>query len=294
MTSHFCTSNRRQLLKTLALSAPGMTIAMNAAMAGIETPQKNQRNLGRELSSVDTENAYRRLLDLRYGSRGKVTYWWLQGRRYASIDNALIPLFDIWVGFAYRRSALNAESEQIQARSRVLYTELGSHELLQSWLNPISGRRVEFNYADPVTQTQRYLIDRGLVRETLFENTTQERVDTITGLRQLRERVFIDEEAQVRIFDRHNRDRPPRKVHDRYMWSGRSVAQEKDQTIFADAEVSFMDVTDWSPRLGMGEVVGCAIAHCSGRRTVTLDEFPDAWHSLHTRHQLGSLGFDEP
>lgn len=292
MTRNLCASDRRQLLKTLALSAPSMALAMTISTAQGQTQTADQRIIGGGTPSVGPANAYRQLLDLRYGPREQDTYWWLQGRRYASIDNQLIPLFDIWVGFAYRRSALDAESEQIQARSRVLYTELGSHDLLQSWSNPISGRTVDFSYPAPVTQTQRYLFDRGLVRETMFEKTVQQRADSITGIRELKSRIFIDEEAQVRIFDRHDSNRPPRKVHDRYMWSGRALTLEADQPGFADAEVSFMDVTDWSPRLGMGEVVGCAIAHCAGLRTATLDEFPDPWHALHTRHRLGSLGFE--
>ena len=298
MASHSSPLVRRQLLKTMALGGPGMAFAMSTPATHVGEAPNHQRNNHYDNLRADSANAYRLLLSLRYGTSGANTYWWLQGRRYASIDNELVPLFDIWVGFAYRRSTLSEGVEEIRSRSRVLYTELDSGELLSQWLNPISGRSVEFNYADPVTQTHQYLLATGLVRETQFKTSFQERSDTITGVRKTGGHIFLDEEARVRIYDRLNPDRPPRKVHDRYMWSGRlSINQSTDpieQTSFSAGEVSFMDVTDWSPRLGMGEIAGCAIAHCSGHRAATLAEFPEPWHALHTRHALKSLDFDEP
>jgi hypothetical protein len=286
-------ATRRQLLKTLAVGASGF--AFGAAQAGHPAHEANPPQIKdpTKLARLTADHS-RLLLGLRYGAYQHDTYWWLQGRRYAAIENELIPLFDIWVGFAYRRLPLDQRTDHIQMRSRVLYTALDTDELLTSWKNPLSNRDVRFEYASPSTQTFRYDFARGLERMTVTPDSRQEREDHITGVRQIGQYVFIDEEARVKIFSRIQPNQAPRKVHDRYMWSGTRAALDNGEDAFSSGEVGFMDMTDWSPRLGMGDIPGCAIAHCSGRRSSTLELFPDTWHHLHLRHELKTLTFDSP
>lgn len=293
MTDPSTLTARRELLKSLAIGIP--TIGLTDTVAAHRADTGNIRHTKPEHNTPDTENfsAHRLLLSLRYGALQENTYWWLQGRRYAAIDNELIPLFDIWVGFAYRRSPLDDSADRIDIRSRVLYTALDSDQLLSTWHNPVSRKLVNFSYSEPTTQVYRYIFDKGLERPALGLDTQQEREDLITGVRQIENRLYLDEEARVKVFHPRSPEKSPRKVHDRYMWSGTLLDSNKSFVNFVDAEVSFMDLTDWSPRLEMGNTPGCAIAHCSGHRTVTLDSFPKTWHALHARHQLGTLAFDK-
>lgn len=294
MSYHSISANRRRLLQTLAAGVSGLALFKDALAKGSSSTNNDQNsNMPRVVADTEVQK-HLSLLALRYGSRNTDTYWWLQGRRYASISNELVPLFDIWVGFAYRRFALDDTADRLQIRSRVLYTRLDSEELLTAWHNPLTERTVKFHYPSPTTQEQQYLFSNGLQRPTLSAETRQERDDQITGLRHFGKRVFIDEEARVRVFNRARPDQSPRKVHDRYMWSGTRSSNDTQTDTFISGEVSFMDVTDWSPRLEMGDTPGCAIAHCSGQRTSTLDDFPALWHRLHVRHQLDSLVFQGP
>ena len=272
-------NNRRTVLQTLIMGALGTTPIAAISMAP-DGP-----------GTTPSPDPHRLLLSLRYGARDMTTYWWISGCRYAAIDNEMIPLFNLWVGFAYRRSRLDARVDQVQIRSRVLYTALDSDELLTRWLNPISGQSVEFSWPDPVTETYRFDFKKGLQRSN--KTPTQQREDRITAVRRTADRIFLDEEARVQIFESPERDKPARRVYDRYTWSGPSAIESDPIGQFLPGEVSFMDVTDWSPRLRMGSIRGSAVAHCSGSKSESLAHFPTIWHRLHERNRLAPLSFSD-
>lgn len=270
-------NNRRTFLQTLIMGALGST-----PIAGISMTSDGP-------GATPSPDPHRLLLSLRYGARDMTTYWWMSGCRYAAIDNEMIPLFDLWVGFAYRRAHLDTRADQVQIRSRVLYTALGSDELLTRWINPISGQTVEFSWRDPVTETHRFNFKEGLQRSN--KTDTQQREDRITAVRRTADKIFLDEEARVTLFEPSAKDKPARRVYDRYTWSGPSAIESDPIRQFLPGEVSFMDVTDWSPRLRMGSIRGSAVAHCSGSKSESLEHFPNIWHRLHERNRLATLAF---
>lgn len=270
---------RRSFFKTLAATAIGPTPvwATGDKLAPTERAQLDPHRL---------------LLPLRYGASDATTYWWMTGRRYAAIDQELIPLFNLWVGYGYRRSKLDQRADQVEIRSRVLYTELETDELLNRWQNPISGKLVNFSFMDPKTGIYRYDFLKGLERPRQ-EAIQQKRQDEITAVRFVGEKIFLDESANVEIFASNNERTASRKVHDRYTWSGLSAISNDPPRQFFPGEVSFMDVTDWSPKLEMGSIPGRAIAHCTGVKCQSLDMFPATWHQLHHRYRLTPLAFSD-
>lgn len=268
---------RRSFFKTLAATAIGSTPMW--ATGSDHAP--------RESAQLDP---HRLLLPLRYGANGATTYWWMTGRRYAAIDQDLIPLFNLWVGFAYRRSKLDQSADRVETRSRVLYTELETDELLTRWENPISKKSVHFSFMDPKTEIYRFDFSKGLERPHK-ETIQQKRRDEITAVRFVGEKVFLEESANVEIFFPNNPRAVSRKVHDRYTWSGSSAITSDPPRQFFAGEVSFMDITDWSPKLEMGSIPGRAIAHCTGVKCQSIAMFPTTWHQLHQRYRLTSLAF---
>ena len=268
---------RRSFFKTLAATAIGSTPMWATSSDHAPT----------ESAKVDP---HRLLLPLRYGANGATTYWWMTGRRYAAIDQDLIPLFNLWVGFAYRRSKLDQRADQVEIRSRVLYTELETDTLLSRWKNPISGKSVNFSFIEPKTEIYRFDFSRGLERPRQ-ETMQQKRRDEITAVRFVDEKIFLDESSNVEIFASDNARNAPRKVHDRYTWSGSSAISSDPPRQFFAGQVSFMDVTDWSPKLEMGSIPGRAIAHCTGVKCPSITMFPATWHQLHQRYRLTSLAF---
>jgi hypothetical protein len=269
--------SRRSFFKTLAATAIGSIPIW--ATSGDHAPT--------ERAQLDP---HRLLLPLRYGARDATTYWWMTGRRYAAIDQELIPLFNLWVGFAYRRSTLDQHADQIEIRSRVLYTELETDELLSRWQNPISGKSVNFSFTDPKTEIHRFDFSKGLER-LRPEPIRQKRRDEITAIRFVGGKIFLDESSNVEIFPSDNTRIASRKIHDRYTWSGPSTISNDPRQQFFPGEVSFMDVTDWSPKLEMGSIPGRAIAHCTGVKCPSIATFPATWHQLHQRYRLTSLAF---
>jgi hypothetical protein len=90
--------------------------------------------------------AHRKLV---YSGDNNVTFTWLRAMRYAMIDSAFTPLWELHSGLMFRTVDKPDGTYEVHAISAIYYTELETEKYIETFNNPFTGKQVTFLYALP-------------------------------------------------------------------------------------------------------------------------------------------------
>ena len=273
----------------LALAA-----AASSGLAGAAGPPESRLTRANLLAADQRYRAYRRM---RFGPDGKPIFWWMTGRRYGIIDNVMTPFLDMQVGSMHLTRELGAGRFSVTTAAAIYYTHVDTGELLETWLNPITGRNVVFRYAAPSPSTVTYSYASGVESEPTSAGMRAERVHHVGPVDVVGPDVWLREETAIVLTPiaptaQGAAAAPaqagvalplPMRVHDMYTLQSPLAALLDDKQQFVPALAQFNDFNSWSPRFEMGDRPGTSVSRCAGRKESTLEQMPSRYLELARR-----------
>jgi Protein of unknown function (DUF1838) len=224
---------------------------------------------------------------MRFAGDAQVFFWWLQGRRYGLIDNVLTPFFDMHVGSVHRCIDQGAGKYRVMSAQIGYYTHLETGELLQTWLNPITGANVALSYASPRTNSADYGPAGPIEAPTA--NGSERRhllgpVSVVGDSVWLREETHIVVPPAAAVAASGGGVAGPRdlRVHDMYTLQSPRTALRPTGALpsWVPALGQFNDFNSWSPRFQMGDRPGTSLSRCAGRKERRWQDMPEKFRAL--------------
>jgi hypothetical protein len=201
-----------------------------------------------------------------------VTYTWLRGRRYGLHQGRLYPFWDMVVGTMLRVADHGGGRYDVTSIGASVYTDVTSGKKIESFDNPLTGKRVKIGFFPPVPQT----IGFG----------PEGRVDTPRGVLAGLERTAVTGPVWVEGDDvfvagdtmlHGDLDHRPVHVNDLTTYVGRlrDVMDPKQRN--PPARIIFNDLNTWPPWLEMGDIEGVYVSRAFGRKVFALGDMPALW-----------------
>jgi len=252
--------NRRWLLGGGLAAAIAAPIGARATAARLDP-----------LRPADLSLIFRKLA---YAMDERIGFWWLKGRRFALVDTALVPLWDMHIGAAFQTKSLSEGQFKVSFLQTSFYSDLASGECLRTFENPLTHRTVDIP-CPPATATR-------------LTYDAQGRTDTPTGsLANLARDARIGPagiqgddvwvEGNILLSGPGVAGRRAIRVNDltTYFGSARDIL-DTDLPMPLAGQM-FSDINIWPPWLQMGDQKGDYFSRCYGRKVASFDAMPTFW-----------------
>ena len=236
--------------------------------------------------SLDFSNPRDRLTALakmRGSTNGILTIGWVMGTRYAVVDSKAIPMLGILAGTFSQYRPLDADTFEARALEVAYFTDLETGMLLETWKNPVTGKRVE------VPQT-RMGPSRILLRAEGLE--VPRPAGEATGMKinhrfndpiEFAGRIWITEEIRVQSDARTPGGRPFR-YNEMTTYESRLADLENDDITAAPVNVQFHSLVTFRPWMGFGDTPGHTTARGFGGRETRVEDLPPYYLELTERY----------
>jgi hypothetical protein len=253
---------------TRALAAAVVAAPLGPALAAPRGPRLNPAD-PRDVALIFRKLAYS--LDEEPG------YWWLKGRRFALVDSALTPLWDMHVGTFFRAAGTaDPDVYVVTQMSMSFYTDLNSGAFIETMRNPFTGRQVAVRYFPPNAAVVRFntagQMDVGLPQRGLAGDGSigPAWIEGDQVWVQGDHRLWRDAEpgaARVRVNDLTT-----------YFGDARQVADPA--VACPTASQTFSDINTWPDWLEMGGLPGSYYSRVFGRKVSRYDQMPARFREL--------------
>jgi hypothetical protein len=268
---------RRSLLTAggAALAAPFVMKSAAAATTGTFDP-KNADHLSM---------AHRKLV---YSGDNNVTFTWLRAMRYAMIDSALTPLWELHSGLMFRTVDKPDGTYEVHAISAIYYTQLETEKDIETFNNPFTGKTVTFLYALPTAPKPSVRITHfGKTGPMGEEGKPPAGMKVVSENRKIGPAWVVGDEVVLRA-DTGYRAEPTEpgkrmsQVNDWLTYTG-SVSQVMDPAMKnPPCTQTFNDINTFPAWLGMEDRPGNYVSRGFGRKVFTFGDMPKIWRDLFT------------
>ncbi len=253
--------NRRELFGGAIAVA-----AVPATLGAAEIPPRLDPSSPADLSLI-----FRKLA---YAADKRIGFWWLEGRRCALVETALIPLWDMHIGTVFRTRDLGDRRFEVTLLQTSFYTDLSTGEPIRTFDNPLTRKTVEIPRGPPVAA------------RIAFDG--QGRTDPPTGplanlTRDARigpawiqgDHVWV--QGDIVLEGQGAPGVRPIRVNDltTYFGSARDILDPGMAMPLAGQ--MFCDINIWPPWLEMGDRKGDYFSRCYGRKVASFDAMPAVW-----------------
>ncbi|MGI9343265.1 MAG: DUF1838 family protein [Gammaproteobacteria bacterium] len=256
--------NRRDLLLGIGGAAAGIA-GVSARAAG-----------GLDLASRD--GLLTAAVKMRGSLDDRLCIGWVIGTRYAVIEHRAIPMMGLMAATFTRYQQIRDDAFAAKSLEIAYFTDLDDRRLLQSWVNPVTGKRVDV----PRTRMgpSRFVLTadgldlqvpageaRGLELNHRFDTPVVRGDD-----------VWITE-----VIDAASEPRPDRApfVYNEMTTYHASMSDLVDPGQAAVAtNVSFHGLVTFRPWMGFGDTPGHTTAHGAGTRAARVEDLPAYWLEL--------------
>jgi hypothetical protein len=211
---------------------------------------------------------------LAYAMDERIGFWWLKGRRFALVDTALIPLWDMHIGAAFQAKSLSEGQFEVSFLQTSFYSDLASGERLRTFENPLTHRTVDIPY--PPAEPSRLTFDaHGRTdRPTGFlANLVRDARIGPAGIQG--DDVWV--EGNILLSGPGAPGGRAIRVNDltTYFGSARDIL-DPDMPMPLAGQM-FSDINIWPPWLQMGDQKGDYFSRCYGRKVASFDDMPAFW-----------------
>jgi hypothetical protein len=257
-----------------ALAAPA--IVGHAARAATAFDPKNLDHLSM---------AHRKLV---YSADGAVTFTWLRAMRYALIDSAFTPLWELHSGIMFRTVDKPDGTYEVHAISAIYYTDIETEKFIETFKNPFTGETVTFLYARPEAP-------KPAVRVTHFGKTGPmgEEGASPAGMKRAVEhrkigpawavgdQIWLRADSVSR-FEPTEPGKRMSQVNDWLTYSGSLSAVMDPAVKNPPATQAFNDINTFPAWFGMGERPGNYVSRGFGAKVFAFDDMPKIWRDIFT------------
>lgn len=239
--------------------------------------------LARAASGLDLSRRadyFTALAKMRASTDERLCIGWVIGSRYAVVNNRAIPMLGILAATFSQWRRRDAESLQGRSLEVAYFTDLQTGKLLETWTNPVTGRRVE------VPQTRMgpssvVLTPDGLQVETVGEAQGLELEHIFRPAVSVGDDVWITEE--IRIYgERHGA--PPFAYNEMSTYQASRRALDDPGQAAVPTRVDFHSLVSFRPWMGFGDTPGHTTARGSGRRAAQVSDLPPYYLELTERY----------
>ena len=261
--------HRRSILQLFGAAALGA--------AGVRT----FAGTGLDLSASD--DFLTAAVKLRGSTDDRLCMGWVTGTRYAVIENEAIPMLGFLAGTFSRYRRIRRDAYEAKTIEVAYFTDLAHGRLLETWDNPVTGKKVE------VPQVRMGPASFLITADGL---TIQQAAGEAVGM-DLRHRfkpavtrgndVWISEEIHVNGTP-PGRDAKPFVYNEMTTYHGLRTDLEDPAQATVPTSVSFQSLVTWRPWMGFGDLPGHTTAHGTGTRAENIDDFPQYYLELTARH----------
>lgn len=224
--------------------------------------------------------AYRKLA---FSLDGHIVYWWMRGTRYAVVGSTATPLWNTWIATWSTTRSLPDDSWEVTMASCILNTPLDGEQLLEAWVNPLTGKAVTLPYAAP--RAIRTLCDgrRGNPYAGPPSPTRPATRQTDIGPAwQVGDDLHLQADVIVNTTRPGTTDRPF-VVNDWVTYVGALADVLDPRLASVPATQYFNDLVDFPPWLEMDTRQGSFVSRCCGRKERRYEAMPGAWRALFER-----------
>ena len=270
---------RRSLVKLIggsagaALAAP--FISRNAAAAPAAFDPKNPDHIALAVRK------------LAYSADDSVTFSWIRAMRYALIDSAYTPMWDLHSGIMFRTVYKGDGAYDVHAISSIYYTELETEKFIETVKNPFTGKMVTFPYALPTAPKPSVRITHYTKAGPEEEFTPPAGLKKSAGSRALGPAWVVGDQVWVRA-DSSTRLEPTEagkrmsQVNDWTTYTG-SVKQIMDPAMKNPPSTeAFNDTNTFPAWFGMEDRPGNYVSRGYGRKEFRFADMPKIWRDLFT------------
>ncbi len=226
-------------------------------------------------SKADCALIFRKLA---YSTDEKVGFWWLRGTRYALVDAALTPLWDMHIGIMFTAHDLPDGSFEVKSMSLNFYTDLETGLFMKQFKNPFNNKIIDIGYYAPKPAKHVYSVNgledkpEGALRDLISTGAIgPARIEGdqiwVEGDHLLRTQPDVDPAHRIRVNDMTT-----------YIGLVRDVADPSIK--MAPASQTFSDINTWPPWLQMGDQPGSYYSRVYGHKVFSYDAMPALWRSL--------------
>jgi hypothetical protein len=274
---------RRTVLKELftPVVLAGAALAPSPALAEFSTrAARRRKRLNTQAASTLTDSGelarlYRRAA---WTADDRVTFSWLHGTRFALIDSAFTPLWQMHIGNWFTTRDLDGGGFEVTWVTANLYSDLESNKLLERFRNPFTNQVLDVPYRAP------------RVSKLTFGPDGQRAGDAPAGFTMTRTAAYgpawLEGDTLWIRGDLAYRGEPttPDKrmfqVNDwsTYFGSARELLDARVRN--PRTSQAFSDINTWPDWLGMAGVAGNFVSRCFGQKAFGYAEMPAAWRGL--------------
>jgi hypothetical protein len=211
---------------------------------------------------------------LAYAMDERIGFWWLKGRRFALVDTALIPFWYMHIGAAFQTRTLADGGFEVSFLQTSFYTDLANGQLLRTFENPLTRRRVQITY--PPAEASRLTFDARGRTDTPTGFLASLARDARIGPAWLQgDDVWV--EGNILLSGQGAPSGRPIRVNDltTYFGSARDVVNPNIPMPLSGQ--MFSDINIWPPWLDMGDQKGDYFSRCYGRKVASFEEMPGFW-----------------
>lgn len=261
--------HRRSLLQGMGGAALAFSTPLSLAAGGLDFSNPRDRLTA--------------LAKMRGSTNGILTIGWVMGTRYAVVDSKAIPMLGILAGTFSQYRPLDADTFEARALEVAYFTDLETGKLLETWENPVTGKRVE------VPQT-RMGPSRILLRAEGLE--VPRPAGEATGMKinhrfndpiEFAGRIWITEEIRVQS-DAHAPGGRPFRYNEMTTYESRLADLENDDITAAPVNVQFHSLVTFRPWMGFGDTPGHTTARGFGGRETRVEDLPPYYLELTERY----------
>ena len=267
-----------------------MKLVGSGVGAALGAPAIFSRAQAATVAAFDPKNADHIALahrKLAYSADGSTTFSWIRAMRYALIDSAYTPMWELHSGTIFRTVDKPDGNYEVHAINAIYYTELETEKYIETIKNPFTGQTVTFPYALPSAAKPK-------VRVTLFEKTgPKEEFVTAPGYKLLSrgnrlgpawvvgDQVWIRGDSSARL----EPTEPGKRLSQVNDWTTHtgSVKHVMDASIKNPPSThAFNDTNTFPAWFGMEDRPGNYVSRGYGQKAFKYDDMPKVWRDLFT------------
>ncbi len=255
--------NRRTILQGLG----GATLAAN-------TPAWSA---GHSLDLNKRADFLTAIAKMRGSTDDQLVIGYVIGARYAVVDYQAIPMMGILAGTFSRYRRLDAETFEARSIEVAYFTDMQTGKLLETWDNPVTGKRVE------VQRTR-------MGPSTILMTADGLQVDAVGGIRlehffrpavEQAGEVWITEEIRV---NSRPPDRKPFVYNEMTTYQANRADLNDPQQAAVPTRVQYTSVITFRDWMGFGDTEGLTNARGIGRRAARVEDLPPYYLELTERY----------
>lgn len=253
---------KRRSLLAGALSLSGISVSGAGALSAMARETRYE--------GANAMSAFRRLA---YAENNAPTIWWMDGKKYGVLDGETLLLWEIGTLILAKGAVTSSGSFSVKKLEIFFPFIANSDEILSSWENPYTGKRVDF----PVFEAKPFT--------SVYDKPKSEKViDTPRGLMNLNVHVhqprrtgllvWLDVEEKIRL-TKSLKDGSTKTTNITEFQSYSADASDFEEGVgYVKARRDLDLWSDWSENLGMDGFSGGMLTRAQGQKVLSISQLP--------------------